>query len=186
VVLVDAKQVDAVEQALMALDELPTRSSRAADALAGSITVDADGAIEFVDGHANLYVLGRLHPFAEVSGPARRITAASVRRACDSGSDAQAILGELRQLAPGALPPALESCIKAWCKHYGAATVHSVTLVEFQDQATLDDLLGDPELGRYLKPFKPRAGLGLALVAADDLTIAVRLLTERGVTVQIQ
>ena len=82
------------------------------------------------------------------------------------------------------MPPALETPIKAWSRHYGNAVVQSVTLIEFQDQAILNELLDDPELKLYLKPFKPRSSLGLALVDPTNLDTVTSLLSERGVAVR--
>ena len=183
-VMVNAKKVDAVERALLSIDELPTRSGRAEDALRGSIAVGDDGLIHFAHGMPSLYVRGRLHAFADETDGVWRITAASVRRAQEAGMDAQAILSDLRELVAVQVPPALETPIKAWSRHYGDAVVQSVTLIEFQDQATLDELLADPELKRYLKPFKPRASLGLALVDPENVDAVTGLLSERGVAVR--
>jgi hypothetical protein len=183
-VMVNAKKVDAVEQALLSIDELPSRSSRAEDALRGSIAVSPDGVIHFAHGMPSLYVRGRLHAFADETDGVWRITAASVRRAQEAGMDAQAILSDLRELVSAQVPPALEIPIKAWSRHYGDAVVRSVTLIEFQDQNTLDELLDDPDLKRYLKPFKPRSSLGLALVDPANLEMVTSLLSERGVVVR--
>ena len=72
--------------------------------------------------------------------------------------------------------------IKAWSQHYGAATVQTLTLVQFRDQAALDELRSsDPSLARYLTPFKPEARLGLAVVAPEDVAAVSALLIERGV-----
>jgi hypothetical protein len=87
----------------------------------------------------------------------------------------------LRQLTGTEPPAALVARIKAWSRHYGDATIHTVTLVEFQDQATLNELLADPELERYLIPFRPSAGLGLANVDPKHLPTVIALLSERGV-----
>ena len=169
---------------ILSIDELPTRSGRAEDALRGSIAVGDDGVIHFAHDMPSLYVRGRLHAFADETDGVWRITAASVRRAQEAGMDAQAILSDLRELVAVQVPPALETPIKAWSRHYGDAVVQSVTLIEFQDQATLDELLDDPELKRYLKPFKPRSSLGLALVDPTNLHTLTGLLSERGVAVR--
>ena len=48
--------------------------------------------------------------------------------------------------------------------------------------AALDELRSsDPALARYLTPFKPEAGLGLAVVAPEDVAAMSALLIERGV-----
>ena len=48
-------------------------------------------------------------------------------------------------------------------------------------RTTLNEFRGDPILGRYLKPFKPEARLGLAVVKPGDLAAVQALLAERGV-----
>jgi hypothetical protein len=44
-------------------------------------------------------------------------------------------------------------------------------------------LLGDLELARYLRPFRPEARLGLAIIEPDAVEQVCALLAERGVEV---
>jgi hypothetical protein len=180
-VMVEASQVAAVERALLDSDEVPLHTGQADDALPGSLAVDDAGAIHFTHGQPSLYAHSRLHAIAEETDAGWRVTAASVRRGQGAGLDAQAIVATLRQLTGTEPPAALVARIKAWSRHYGDATIHTVTLVEFQDQATLNELLADPELERYLIPFRPSAGLGLANVDPKHLPTVIALLSERGV-----
>jgi hypothetical protein len=182
--MADAAKVDAVEQALLELDELPVRASRAGEIPPGILTVDDQGDICFAHGQPNLYAQGRLHNIVEATDAGWRVTAASVHRAQTLGLDAQGILSTLRQLTGAEPPPALTARIKAWSRHYGDANLRTITLVEFQDQATLEELLADPELKPYLTPFKPGVGLGLATVEPTQVETLKRLLAARGVSVQ--
>ena len=165
--LLVADRVDEVERALLAAGELPARTTRPEDARKASITVSDDGAIGFAHAVPSLYVYGHLHPFADQNADGWRITPASVRRARDAGLDAVGIITSLDTLALGGVPPELQAGIKAWSKHFGDATAQTLTLVQFRDQDALNELRGDPILGRYLKPFKPEARLGLAVVKPE-------------------
>lgn len=182
--LVDFESVDVLELALLAMEELPSRIDQAAESRRDSIALDADGSIHFAHELPNLYVRGYLRPFAEQAAEGWRITPASVRRAQKGGMDAAAILSELRDLAAGGVPGALQANIKAWGKHYGDASFQTVTLLEFQSQEVLDELLADSRLRRYLKPFKTKARLGLALVALENLAAVSALLAELGVNIK--
>lgn len=185
--MVDAAQLDAVEAMLLAMDELPARSRPSGQESpdGAAISVDADGAITFAQGPPSLTIQGALGAFADRSRDgAWRITPASVRRARASGMEVPAILAELNRLAGGMAPADLAAQLKVWGGHFGEATVQSLVLVEFRDQATLDELLADRDLKRYIKPFKPRAKLGLATIRAEDQAAVQALLADRGVTVR--
>jgi len=58
-----------------------------------------------------------------------------------------------------------------------------VTLIQFRDQDALDELLQDSELARHLRPFRPEAKLGLAVVEPNQIASVRDLLAERGVEV---
>ncbi len=181
--IVRADRIDDMEQALLAAGELPARNSDPESARRASITVDEEGRITFAHALPSLYVYGYLRPFCEQGEDGWRITPRSVAQASAAGLDAAVILAHLQAMAVGGTPPALQSRIKAWSRHYGSAAVRTLTLVQFRDQEALDELLGDPLLARYLKPFKPEARLGLAVVAPQDVATASALLVERGVDV---
>jgi hypothetical protein len=186
--IVQIDRVDALERALLAAGELPARSRAADQARRGSILLSEDGTLRFTHAVPSLHVLGALRPFCDPAAPDQpaerwRISAAGVARARSAGIDANAILATLDEMAVGGVPDALAARIKAWSRHYGSASLLAVTLIQFRDQAALDELLQDGELARYLRPFKPEARLGLAVVEPAHVKRARDLLAERGVEV---
>ena len=184
--IVRSDRVDALEAALLAAGELPARSRAADQARRGSILLNEDGTIRFVHAVPSLHVLGALQPFCDQPAqPADRwrITPAAAARARSTGIDANAILAVLDEMAVGGVPEALAARIKAWSRHYGSASLLAVTLIQFRDQDALDELLQDSELARHLRPFKPEARLGLAVVEPARVDHVRGLLAERGVEV---
>ncbi len=179
--MVHADKVDLIEQRLLAAGELPVRASSAEEAPKASITLTADGAIQFAHAVPSLYVYGYLFPLADQTPDGWRITPSSVRRAVAAGLDATRIIARLESLALGGVPAGLQMRIKAWSKHYGDAVVQTFTLVQFRDQAVVNELCADPALAQYMQPFMPAANLGLALVQPDDVAALRVLLAERGV-----
>jgi hypothetical protein len=180
--LIHAALVDEVEQALLEKAELPERTTRAEDARRAGIVVAADGGISFTHAMPNLYLFSYLRPLADQAEEGWRVTQASVERARRAGLTAPAIVNELAALSLGGVPALLERRIKAWAKHYGDASAHALTLVQFRDQAALDELLADSELAALLKPFHPEAKLGLATTLPKHLERLRGLLAARGVT----
>ena len=185
--IVHSDRVDALERALLAAGELPARSRAADQARRGSILLSEDGSIRFAHAVPSLHVLGALQPFCDQPPePAGRwrITPAGVARARSAGIDATAILAVLDEMAVGGVPDTLPARIKAWSRHYGSASLLAVTLLQFRDQDALDELLKESELARYLRPFKPEAKLGLAVVEPNQIERVRDLLAERGVEVK--
>ena len=181
--IVHADQIATLERALLASGELPARSSNPEDARRGSIMLEDDGTIRFVHAVPSLYVYGQLQPFTDRTPAGWRITPASAARARAAGLDASAILAALQTMAPNGVPEALQARIKAWSKHYGSASIQPMILAQFRDQDALDELLSDPELARFLRPFRPEARLGLAAVEPGAVEQVRALLAERGVEV---
>lgn len=181
--IVRSGKIGAIEQALLAAGELPARNARADQAQRGSVVVAEDGTVRPAHAAPSLYVYGALQPFTERDAAGWRITPASVTRAAASGMDATTILACLTTMAAGPIPDTLPGRIKAWSKHYGSARIATVTLVQLRDQETLDDLLQDPALARVMRPFHPKAKLGLAIVTTEDLDQLHKLLAGRGVDV---
>ncbi len=183
--IVRASKVAELERALLDAEELPTRIDNPFTARQHTITVDEDGLITFLQPIPNLYTLGPLSSFCEQTAAGWQITPRSMARASAAGQDAEAVLAGLREMAVGDISMALQAKIKAWSHHYGTAQVETITLVQFRDQDTLDELRRNPRLARYLKPFKPEARLGLATVAPSDVAAVNALLVECGVEVKV-
>jgi hypothetical protein len=78
------------------------------------------------------------------------------------------------------VPAALTRRIRAWAKHYGAAALEPVTLLQLRDQATLTELLADPELAALLQPFRPNPSKALARLKPADVEKLRALLADRG------
>ena len=175
--------MDALEQALLAAGELPARSADPANAHRDSITLAADGRIAFVHQSPSIYAYGRLQAISEQTDEGWRVTRGSVSRARQAGMDPAAIIAALEAMAVAGVPAALQQQIKAWASYYGAASLQTVTLVQFKSQETLEELLADPALARVLKPWPPQAKLGMARVAPQDVAAVRALLAERGVDV---
>lgn len=184
--LLHADKVDDVERVLLAAGELPARTTRPDDARKASITISPEGLIGFAHAVPSLHVYGNLHPFADQADGGWRITAESVNRAREAGFDAKTIIANLEALALGGVPETLQVHIKAWSKHYGNAKVQTLTLIQFRDQDTLNELRTNPLLARYLKPYKPESRLGLATVKPGDVAAVQMLLVELGVVVTIE
>lgn len=183
--IVQATKLAELESALLDAEELPTWLDQPGIARQHTISVDENGLVTFLQPIPNLFTLGTLSAFCERTATGWQITPRSMARASAAGQDAEAVLVGLREMAVGDVPVALQAKIKAWSRHYGAAQVQTVTLVQFRDQDTLDELRRDPRLARYLKPFKPEAKLGLAMVAPSDVAAISALLVERGVDVKM-
>jgi hypothetical protein len=180
--LIKPGQVQIIENILLTMDQLPARVTDPARARRESIRVAADGQVSFVRALPDLYTCAALQSFAsqEPDG-SYRITPASVRLAQRQGLEMPQLLAKLEDLALGGIPAALRQKIKTWSGHFGAVTIRTVTLVEFRDEETLAEILADPQLGDYLRPFKRNSHLGLATVALADLPRVRALLVERGI-----
>lgn len=178
-----ADKITAIEQALLAAGELPLRLPRGDVVHPGAVMVKPDGEVTPVRPVTDFYTRAVLMQFAERSGEGWRITPAAVARATGRGMDAAAILERLSSLAHEAIPDVLQMQIKSWSKHYGTASINTLTLVQFRDQQTLDDLRQDPRLAKLLQPFYPEAGLGLAIVANKHRQELVKSLEALGVEV---
>jgi hypothetical protein len=70
--------------------------------------------------------------------------------------------------------------IRVWTKHYGSAALAQVTLLQMRDEAALNELLADPEIGPLIRRFAPQPS-ALAEVEEKNLDKLRALLAERGV-----
>ncbi|MCP4544365.1 MAG: hypothetical protein GY832_45215 [Chloroflexi bacterium] len=92
------------------------------------------------------------------------------------------MLKELGKLHRGTLPSELVEQIKAWGGYYGHAAAETLTLIEFRDQATMDELANHPELQVHFTPF-PTQDRALAIVPAQELARVKEILEQFGVRV---
>jgi hypothetical protein len=181
--LIHSEHMDTLERSLLAAGELPARSADPAGGHHNSILLAGDGRIEFAHQSPSIYARGRLQGVAQETGEGWQVTRASVSRARQAGMDPAAIIAALAEMATGGVPAPLQQQIKAWAGAYGAAAVQTVTVVQFKDHETLEELLADPALARLLHPWPPKMRIGMARIAPADVDAARTLLAERGVDV---
>ena len=169
--------------ALVEQELFPATSGAGQDA-DHSVVIHADGSIRPIHPVPSLHLYGQLSQVAEETDDGGwRITPASVRRAGGDKDKARQILDKLRNLHRGPLPDTLADQIKAWGGYYGRAAAETLTLIEFRDQATLDELRAQPELGAHLTAF--RAGeRALAVVSEGDLAQVKEILARLGIRVR--
>ncbi|MBU0702551.1 MAG: helicase-associated domain-containing protein [Chloroflexi bacterium] len=162
----------------------PAVSGAQPEAADRSIIVRQDGTIRPIHAVPSLHLRGRLSRLAEErDGGAWTLTPASVRRAGGSKAKVLRLLEELGNLHRGPFPAELTEQIKAWGGYYGRAAAETLTLIEFRDQATLEELIGHPDLQPYLIPF-PTADRALAVVPTEKLPQVKEILARFGVQVK--
>jgi hypothetical protein len=147
-----------------------------------SVVVHEDGRVQPLYAVPSLYLRGKLSRLAEERDGSWQITPESVRRAGGNKNKVRRLLDELRELQRGPFPQDLAEKIKAWGGYYGHAAARTLTLIEFRDQATLDELRTHPDLKAHLLPF--RAGeRALAVVPEDKLEQVKQTLAHLGIKV---
>lgn len=173
--------VPGVVQALGEHGVLPV-VTRAGSLPPDSVAASEAGELTFVARQPSLYLHGHLAAFADPAGEnGYLITAATVTRAVRAGLTAPQIVERLQTVHQGPVPAALARRIHAWAKHYGAAALEVVTLLQLRDAATLKELLADPDLAPLLQPFRPSPNKALARLKPADLKKLRALLAERGI-----
>lgn len=179
--LVGRAALPGVIQALGEGGVLPVITAPGAPA-PNSVQASESGALRLVARQPSLYLHGHLAAFADPAGDdAYTISAATVQRAVRAGLTAPQIVERLAAVHQGPVPERLARRIRAWARHYGAAALEPLTLLQLRDAATLNELLADPEISALLQPFKPGAGKALARVKPDEVEKLRALLEERGV-----
>ncbi|MBP8058755.1 MAG: helicase-associated domain-containing protein [Chloroflexi bacterium] len=172
--------------ALLDNNLLPTISGVTPDATENSVIIQADGRIETIHAVPGLHVRGRISRIAQEISPNQwQITPERVRQVGGSKSKVQALLTELNKLSREPLAASLVTQIKAWGEYYGAAAVETLTLIEFRDQETLDELLKQAPLRRHLRPF-PTQDRALAIVTPEALPEVKASLSQLGITLTQQ
>jgi hypothetical protein len=184
VVLIKKERHKQLLSALIKQGLFPATSAAQAQDLAQSIVLQDDGSIQSLHAVPSLYLRGRLSRLAEKTGDGTwRLDPDLVRQAGGSKDKVLQILVELRQMQRGPFPNGLADQVKAWGGYYGPAAVQTLTLVEFRDRDTLDELRARPDLRACLLPF--RAGeRALAVVPDDKLEYVEKILAKLGVQVK--
>jgi hypothetical protein len=177
-------ETDELIRNLQALGYPPARTRSADDPPPPSFTIDQDGQILFRSALPSIYLYEQIAPFAGKDERGRfYLTQSAVQEAAENGITVDEILRRLRAFHIGPLPRRIEIKIRAWGKYYGDARVQTMTLVQIQDQETLDELMGEPEFEGLLHPFAPAEGPALAVVAAEDLDALVQTFGERNIEI---
>jgi hypothetical protein len=170
--------------ALLGQDLLPAVSGANPEAADHSVIVQADGTIRPIHAVPSLHLRGRVERLADSLPDGRwRLTRQSVARAGGSKNKVQQLLAELGKLHRGALPGDLVMQVKAWGGYYGQAAVETLTLLEFRDQETLQEVAQLPEARDYLTLF-PSQDRALAIVLAEKLAQVKAILAQLGVPVK--
>ena len=172
--------------ALLTADLLPAVSAITPEAADKSVLIDAQGQIEAVHAVPGLHVSGRVSRLADEIEPRRwQITEKKIRQAGGSKRKVEAVVAELVRLNRGKLPENLVTQIKAWGGYYGAAAVETLTLIEFRDRETLDELLKHEGLRPHLQPF-PTQDRALVVVSEASLNQVRQILIELGMSIDEQ
>jgi hypothetical protein len=159
----------------------PAVSGAQPEAADGGVVVHEDGLIRAVHAVPSLHLHGRLARVAEETAPGQwQLTPESVRRAGGSRTKANRLLDELDKLHRGALPPKLIAQVKAWGGYYGHVSVGTLTLLEFRDKESLDELRKHADLQPYLTPF-PAGNRALAVIPTAKLAEVTGILDRMGV-----
>ncbi len=170
--------------ALLERGILPTLSDACPQSDDKSVRIESDGTVHTAHAVPSIHLRERISRLAEENGRGEwRLTPASIAQAGGDKEHVQGILNELQSLHRGpALPEELVAQIKAWGGYYGAARIGSLTLVEFDDVAILDELLKHPDLQSCLTRF-PAGERSLAVIADEHLAHVERVLASLGVGV---
>ncbi len=185
IALVKPGETNAVLRLLLARGLLPAVSDDSPASADHSVRFTDDGVAQPVHSVPSLHLSGQLDRVAEREEGRWRITPAVVAREAGDRTAVTRYLDELTRLHSGPLPAPLVASIKRWGGYYGAARAATLTLVEFGDRQTLEELLGDATLGQWLAPF-PAGERALAAVPSDRLADVARRLAELGVPLTIE
>lgn len=162
----------------------PAVSGAQPEAADRSVILRQDGTIHSIHAVPSLHLRGRLSRLAEERDDGVwTLTPASVRRAGGSKAKVLSLLEELAKLHRGQFPTDLTEQIKAWGGYYGRVAAETLTLIEFRDQAALEELAAHPDLQPCLIPF-PAADRALAVVSAEKLPQVKEILGQFGVQVR--
>ncbi len=147
-----------------------------------SVQIDQNGRIAFLHPTPSIYAKGLIMPLSTETGDGRILTETQLKAAISDGQTYEQISNSLTHIHVGPLPPKLINKLKAWSKYYGDARQENLILIEFETPRTYRQLLEDPELEKYLTPFKAN-GRFLATIHPLHIETVHALLAERGVEI---
>ncbi len=162
---------------------LPLRTPAGITAAPNSVTIDRDGRVVYNHPTPSIYAQGIIAPLSVETGHGRELTPTQVKANIAGKDGLEKLLASLAAIHAGPLPDALVVKLKAWSHYYGNAHQETLTLIEFKDIATRDELLQDAELGQYLAPFNAPVR-ALAIVHPQHEATVHALLAERGVKIE--
>jgi hypothetical protein len=178
-------QTDELVLALQKAGYPPARSRSPEDAVHPALTLDDDGRMHFVAPLPSIYLFERIAPFTSKDEQGRIfLTQSAVQGAIEQGLSVQEILTRLQQVHLGPLPRRVEIEVRAWGHYYGDAAMETVTLVQIQDEKTLNELLAEPELEGLLSAFQPSKSKVLAWVPAEHMESLREVLAKRGMRIK--
>lgn len=155
-----------LERALQNKSLPPARTIQPDTARHPCLTLADDGRLVFSHQVPSIFFFATLGHFVDLDAEGVwRLTPTAVQRALTGKLSVDDILKELTDLHRGPLPVWAVKTIKAWGKFYGDARLETLTLIQFRDAAALRELVGDPELSPYLRPFIADRGLARVDVA---------------------
>jgi hypothetical protein len=172
-----------LQTTLLHRGEMPAVSEIAPKAADNSIAITVDGTIRAFHALPHLYMSSRLGEVADLLPDGQwKLTERTIKQGGGSRAKVQRLLDELTALSRDPLPAALIDQIKAWGNYYGNARMDTLTLLEFQSQSILDELLARPQVAEHLTPFSVGAR-ALAVVKGDAAQIEA-ILAQFGVSVR--
>jgi hypothetical protein len=184
IALLKPQQQKKLAAALARQGILPVTSGATSEAAEQSITLDDEGLVSFVRRVPSLHVWGRLVRLAAETAEGQwRLSPALLGQAGGGRAQSLALLEELQKLHRGPLPEKLLERIKIWTGYYAGAAIETLTLIEFDDQATLAELQQRPDLRALLTPF-PAGERALAVVPAAQLPHVKDILVRLGVNLR--
>jgi len=181
IALIKDNQQSQLIAALVEQGRLPATSDGRPESADGSVIVQKDGSIHPVHAVPTLHLCRRLSRLAEESSDGVwRLTPASIRRSGGTKRKVVDLLKELSKLHRSSLPEELVERIKAEGGYYGSAAAETLTLIEFRDHATLNELQEHPQLREIVTPFAA-GDRALAVVPTEKLPQVKDILADFGV-----
>jgi len=179
VALVRPAELSSLYKRLLAAGKLAALSEGASEVPRPAVAVTAGGSIRFRERLPSVHLLHSLERFAEtMEDGTLALSPASLRRAAESGLDAERIIAILASWNAGPLPEEVVANIRRLAKHWGRGALARVALLQVQSPDVLANLLADGEVGPYLRRV-PGANT-LAIVREGEVERVRAILLARG------